>query len=376
MNKIVPTVLFVLLVCSFVFAANCPPSLPKTYVGNVYFNDTLLTGEFGIWAKIGNDVVGSSDLLAGGYSIDVSPCAGVTSDVDFFINGIQANEKGSYSGMEDWGKEIGLDLTLNTMPVEGELCGNEVVDPGEACDGTNLAGRSTDDCGTGWTGTISCNEFCQIDYSNCVAATVCGDGVCHAGEDCNSCEADCGACQTNGGGGGSSSSEEGIIHIVSLIQVTNGITKELGNQDSIEFKILNLEGVSEDHTISTNYIGEDSVSLTIQSDPITIVLERGQVEKINLIPDNFYDLYIKLERIVDGKAKITIKSIYEEMPAPESEPEILEGGEGNETERRGITGAAITGFVTSGRGVASIIGLIVIIVLIVLVFRPEKKKKK
>ena len=88
------------------------------------------------------------------------------------------------------------------------LCGNGVLDSGEACDGSDLGGAT---CG-GCAGTPTCNSDCTIDTSGCTngvcdasetcascpldctgTGSSCGDGVCEAGdgEDCVSCPSDC-----------------------------------------------------------------------------------------------------------------------------------------------------------------------------------------
>ena len=181
-----------------VFAANCPPSIPKTYYGTVSFDGEYLDGSFEIRAGIGSDTIGISEVVDGEYEIEISPCSGTTGSVIFYINGIETNEGGSYDGMDDWGKIEDLYLTLDGMPPESITCGDppNVIDPGEECDGTNLAGRSINDCGTGWTGTISCSSTCEIDYSNCVFGT----------DDSDDTPDNSGGGSSGGGGGGGSSS--------------------------------------------------------------------------------------------------------------------------------------------------------------------------
>ncbi len=54
----------------------------------------------------------------------------------------------------------------NAMPFDARYCGDEVVDPGEDCDGTNLNGKSCQD--VGWLGgTLSCNTNCKFNTTNC-----------------------------------------------------------------------------------------------------------------------------------------------------------------------------------------------------------------
>src|SRR5207245_2652583 len=68
-----------------------------------------------------------------------------------------------------------------TVSALSTTCGNGVVDPGEECDGANLAGAT---CG-GCAGTPVCTAACKIDRSRCT------NGVCDASETCTSCPADC-----------------------------------------------------------------------------------------------------------------------------------------------------------------------------------------
>ena len=69
-------------------------------------------------------------------------------------------------------------VTVSTLST---ACGNGVVDPGEECDGGNLAGAT---CG-GCAGTPVCTAACKVDRSGCT------NGVCDASETCTSCPADC-----------------------------------------------------------------------------------------------------------------------------------------------------------------------------------------
>ena len=55
------------------------------------------------------------------------------------------------------------------------LCGNGVIDQGEECDGSNLAGQTCLNCGyTG--GTLSCNSNCAINTSACTSGGGGGGG--------------------------------------------------------------------------------------------------------------------------------------------------------------------------------------------------------
>jgi len=63
---------------------------------------------------------------------------------------------------------------------------------------------------------------------------------------------------------------------------------------------------------------EDFANITIQSNPINVLLGIGQSIKLNLTSPDYYDLYIKLESIKNKKVNLTIQTIHEEIPKPKS----------------------------------------------------------
>lgn len=82
------------------------------------------------------------------------------------------------------------------------ICGDNILDSGEQCDGNTAACNAS-----GHDGMQSCNSTCG--WGSCTALPYCGDGACNGGESCSACAGDCGACASSGsghhsGGGGSS----------------------------------------------------------------------------------------------------------------------------------------------------------------------------
>src|SRR3989344_3955901 len=75
-------------------------------------------------------------------------------------------------------------LSFNTNLCTTTLCGNNVVETGEVCDGSSLAGQS---CSTrGFTGgTISCSVDCRSFNTNLCTTTLCGNNVVETGEVCD-----------------------------------------------------------------------------------------------------------------------------------------------------------------------------------------------
>ena len=78
----------------------------------------------------------------------------------------------------------------------GPVCGDGVVDQGEACDGNAFAG-ATCQSETGQGGSLGCNSDCTIDVSGCTL-TACGNGVIDDGEACDGDDLGGGSCTAIG----------------------------------------------------------------------------------------------------------------------------------------------------------------------------------
>lgn len=97
--------------------------------------------------------------------------------------------------------------------VKISVCGNNVKESGEQCDGDDLGGQYCQSLGyTG--GSLSCNPDCTFDISNC---TYCNDGICNGNETCSNCPADCGQCSSGGGGGGGGGSVPPVTSVASVV---------------------------------------------------------------------------------------------------------------------------------------------------------------
>ncbi|MFH2006116.1 MAG: hypothetical protein ABI333_05985 [bacterium] len=78
---------------------------------------------------------------------------------------------------------LALTACDDDQPV-GPICGNGVIDPGEACDGTDLGGLSCTDLFQ-YGGTLACSPSCELDLSSCVCCAPCGNDIADDGEECD-----------------------------------------------------------------------------------------------------------------------------------------------------------------------------------------------
>lgn len=121
---------------------------------------------------------------------------------------------------------------------------------------------------------------------------------------------------SSGGGGGSPASSD---YIVSESQASEGYIRKFKKDDRIFFEIFDEKFIK--HSLSVDYIGDNFVNLTIRSEPINVVLGVGQSIKINLTSEDYYDLFIKLEEISNGRATLIIQTIRDLIPGEKIEEE-------------------------------------------------------
>jgi hypothetical protein len=77
-------------------------------------------------------------------------------------------------------------------------CGDDVLDPNEECDGSQLGGETCRSLGHGG-GALGCTDGCDFDETACYE---CGDGVAHPPEECDGDDLSGESCESLGYGGG------------------------------------------------------------------------------------------------------------------------------------------------------------------------------
>jgi len=111
--------------------------------------------------------------------------------------------------------------------------------------------------------------------------------------------------------------DEGIInatHKFIMEGEARTVTETLSETEEVEVTVKEAK-----HKITIDEVGEDFVTLTINSDPITIRLSVDETKSVDSDGNGVDDLVIKLWSITNGDARLTFKEIEE----GEEEPIIL-----------------------------------------------------
>ena len=88
------------------------------------------------------------------------------------------------------------------------------------------------------------------------------------------------------------------------------ITQELAKKERIKIKIDD-----ETHYVGVRNLSSTKATIEIGSDPVFIELDVGEDAKVDVNDDEYYDVYVKLNSIVNGKVDLNIEYLYEEIPA-------------------------------------------------------------
>ncbi|MBU1240711.1 hypothetical protein KJ865_13445, partial [Myxococcota bacterium] len=96
------------------------------------------------------------------------------------------------------------DCTINFSSCEAAgWCGDVIIQGVEECDGENLGGETCGSIDDRLSGTdLRCNDQCQFDTSHCIGGGICGNDIINAGEDCEGENLDGATCLTEGYHGG------------------------------------------------------------------------------------------------------------------------------------------------------------------------------
>lgn len=118
--------------------------------------------------------------------------------------------------------------------------------------------------------------------------------------------------------------EGGEIEVVTVEEFLEGVQKKLDVKDRVEVVVdSGGSGGNSTHHIGVTEIKVTTAKIQVSSTPQVATLSVGDERKFEVTDDNYYDIYVKLNSISNGKADITVKSIYEEVT---TETEAEEAG--------------------------------------------------
>lgn len=126
-----------------------------------------------------------------------------------------------------------------------------------------------------------------------------------------------------GGGGTTTTSFWTSTEVVSDSDFEKGVVKELSKKQRVKVSVN-----SENHYVGVVDLTNTTATINITSDPVQVVLSIGEEAKVDVLDDGFYDLFVRLNDIVNQKANLTIQSIHKEVK--EGDESVVVSGEGEE----------------------------------------------
>ena len=168
------------------------------------------------------------------------------------------------------------------------------------------------------------------------------------------------------GGGGSSYSFWNVTYVINDSQFKQGYTKELAVRSRIQVSIN-----KSNHYIGVIELTNLTAKVNVSSIPQQATFLDGDVRRFDVNGDDYYDIVVTLNEIVNNKASITVLSISEKITSETEKEEqdkekAAAGGVGGEEEN-----------IKNGIGLWKIVLIIfgVVIVLILIRYIILKKKK-
>ena len=147
--------------------------------------------------------------------------------------------------------------------------------------------------------------------------------------------------------------------------------------ESVEFIII-----GETHTLELTDISDDTILITITSDPILFTIDVGESKDVDMDNDGVYDVKVTFNGYVDGKADISYEEISEEIiEGPIIDEEVTEEESSGEEEPFFSSFFGSLGSIFTGAGSSlvtykyHIIGIIAVIIILYLIFKTGFGKK-
>ncbi len=301
------------------------PNVSSNYSGDVVINISTIDITSGIGAVMFNitnstghqnaSLIGTREGSTNRWSTSIS--AGAFPDGTYNLT-VFANDTTTGGNVNNTAKVTSLifDTTKPTVSVE---CTPNPVSTGatvtctctrsDATSGINTvsitANPSTSLTGT-FTSTCDVTDLAGNSASGSTQYTVEGSG---------------GSTSSGGGGGGSSSSSTWTTYSVTDSAFDTGHTRELKENQRLKVNVETTAVAGGSKVVEEHFVGVVDISTTsaiveVSSTPQRVTMSVGETRKFDVTGDNFYDVSVTLASIIADKAKITVLSIYEEIPAP------------------------------------------------------------
>ncbi len=253
-------------------------------------------------------------------------------------------------------------LSITANDATSGINGSCTVDrSGASVTGTGASQTATENsltCSTAYPYTVTCLDRAGNSPSKSITVTTLG--------------CDSGAGAGGGSSGGSTGEKWSNTFIVKDEQLSKGYSRELKEKERVSVKIGNIN-----HHVGLVSVDNAAKKATIEvaSTPQRITLGEGEVKKVEVTNDSYYDLQVELKSIINGRANVLIKSI-KELIAPIASQEQLPSLEGQQPIVGEEEGAPPAEEKSKGIQVAIIWALVlVVIIVIVLVIVFQRKKR-
>jgi len=208
---------------------------------------------------------------------------------------------------------IGVDNTAPTVSLAKSSSTESRITVTTSC--TDSGSGSATCSFTSSGGTVSGSNINSINCGQSYTVTLTGtDGVGNSVSTSSSLSSS--ACSSSsssssGGSGSPTSTTSGwtITHVI------DSATFEAGYRSEVQAdKRIQVQVGTESHHVGVVSVGTDKVTIEIASDPVIVSLAPGEDTKVDVTGNGYYDIYVILNAIVDGKADLTIQEINEAVP--------------------------------------------------------------
>ena len=150
-------------------------------------------------------------------------------------------------------------------------------------------------CGQSYNYVVTCTDYTS--HSKSSSTTTFSTDACSSGW------------ASSGGSGTTATHTWTNTYTTSDTQFAEGFTKQLSVNNRVRVTVSGLS-----HHVGVKEVTATSATIEIASEPVEVNLDVGEEAKVDVTDNGYYDIYVKLNAIVDGKADVTVMKINELMP--------------------------------------------------------------